>query len=224
MRTSDWTSILDATFLLVGEHSTLQWKDEEVEYAMFLDYYFNKPPYDLGERSRYSEASNIFTYLREMTDGLCTPERVHGTLICNTSLERPPKGKHMLIPARYGENGAKRVRKVLEDNPTIKYIFVMGMLPNYYLQKHGIYSSGEHSEAFLKGAEPSRIGLAEGYYKPVNAKPFRDICFKPFKMIGNEEIEIIPILPHKSYPLYDSNLKNFGESFNNLIEYFKNKQ
>ena len=28
MKTSDWASVLDAKFLLVGENSTLQWKDE----------------------------------------------------------------------------------------------------------------------------------------------------------------------------------------------------
>ena len=223
MKTSDWASILDAKFLLVGEHPTLQWKDEVVEYAMFLDYYFSAAPYDLGERSRHSEARNIFTYLKDMTDMYCTPELVYGTLMCSAPLSRPPKGKHTLLPATYAENGLLRINRILKENPTIKYIFVMGMQANYYLQKLGFYSCGEFGDAFLRGAEPARLGLAgkEKFYQPVNAKPFRDICFKPFDVVDHAGVKIIPILPHKSYPLYDSNLNNFGDSLEDLREFFK---
>ena len=226
MRTSDWASVLDAKFLLVGEHPTLQWSDEVVEHAMFLDYYFSTKPYDLGERSRYSEAKNIFNYLKEMTNMLCTPELVHGTLICNETLERPPKGKHTLLPAKYAENGSLRIKKILEENPTIKYIFVMGMQANYHLQRLGFYSCGEYSATFLRGAEPARIGLLydDRFYQPVNAKPFREICFKPFDVAEHDGVKIIPILPHKNYPLYDANLNNFGDSFNQLSCYFKEQK
>lgn len=226
MKTSDWASALDAKFLLVGEHSTLQWKDEVVAHAMFLDYYFSAAPYDLGERSRYSEARNIFSYLKDMTDMLCKPELVYGTLICSASLERPPKGKHTLLPATYTENASLRIKKILEENPTIKYIFVMGMQANYHLQRQGFYSCGEYSAAFLRGAEPARVGLVgrASFYQPVNAKPFRDICFKPFEVTGYDGVKIIPILPHKSYPLYDANFNNFGDSFNELRCYFRDQE
>ena len=226
MKTSDWASVLDAKFLLVGEHSTLQWKDDVVEYAMFLDYYFTATPYDLGERSRYSEARNIFNYLKDMTEKHCTPELVHGTLICCDPLPRPPKGKHILLPAEDVEKGALRIKKILAENPTIEYIFVMGMQANYHLQRLGFYSCGEHSEAFLHGAQPARAGLLydDKFYQPVNAKPFRDICFKPFELTDYEGVKVVPILPHKNYPLYDSNLNNFGDSFEALKSYFGTQQ
>ena len=226
MKTSDWASVLDAKYLLVGEHSTLQWSDEVVEYAMFLDYYFSTKPYDLGERSRYSEAKNIFTYLKEMTNQRCTPELVHGTLICYDPLNRPPKGKHTLLPAEDAKKGYLRIKRILEENPTIKYIFVMGMQANYHLQKLGFYSCGEQGAAFLKGAEPARAGLLydDKFYQPVNAKPFREICFKPFEVADYDGVKIIPILPHKSYPLYDANFNNFGDSFAELTSYFQNQE
>ena len=226
MKTADWASILDAKFLLVGEHSTLQWKDEVIEHAMFLDYYFSSAPYDLGERSRHSEARNIFNYLKDMTDRFCTPELVYGTLICSALLARPPKGKHTLLPATYAENGLLRIKRILKENPTIKYIFVMGMQANYHLQRLGFYNCGDNSAAFLKGAEPARLGLAgkEKFYQPVNAKPFREICFKPFDIPEYEGVKIIPILPHKNYPLYDTNLNNFGGNFEELKTYFKTQE
>ncbi|MFI3283425.1 MAG: hypothetical protein SNG10_08050, partial [Rikenellaceae bacterium] len=97
MKTADWGSVVTTTTLLIGENSTLQWKDEVIEHAMFLDYYFRHAPYDLGERSRYSEARTIFDTLSEITSGECRPEQVHGTLLSNEILPRPPKGKHILI-------------------------------------------------------------------------------------------------------------------------------
>ncbi|MFI3321546.1 MAG: hypothetical protein R3Y50_03375 [Rikenellaceae bacterium] len=224
METLDWLSVAAQTkVLLIGESSTLQWNDEVVEHAMFLDYYFDHAPYDLGERSRYSEATTIFEYLKEMTAGLCRADMVHGTLLSNTLLAHPPKGKRVLIPAKDAEKRIAHFSQILKNNPTIKYIFVMGLQTNYYLQKFGMYEVGELTEQFLKGAEPRRVGLEseEPFYQPVNAKPFREICFKRYKLKGNENIEVVPILPVKSYPLVDSELKNFGENFEKLKDSFR---
>ncbi|MFR9602438.1 MAG: hypothetical protein SNG02_01050 [Rikenellaceae bacterium] len=218
MKTSDWSSIVTTTTLLIGENSTLQWKDEVIEHAMFLDYYFRHAPYDLGERSRYSEAKTIFETLTYMTNGVCRPEQVHGTLLSNSTLPRPPKGKHILIPEGEAKEGIVHIKSILERFPTIKYIFVVGLQANYYLQKFGLYTSGDNSEAFIRGAEPRRVG-SESYnpfYQPVNAKPFREICFRRYPALPYPNIEVIPILPVKSYPLGGSDLNNFGESFEQL--------
>ncbi|MFI3263195.1 MAG: hypothetical protein R3Y26_09875 [Rikenellaceae bacterium] len=225
MKTADWHSIVTTKALLIGENSTLQWKDEVIEHAMFLDYYFDAPSYDLGERSRYSEAKTIFETLLEITDNTCRPEQVHGTLLSNDFLKRSPKGKHILIPEKEAHEGYTHIKSILKHNPTIEYIFVMGLQANYYLQKFGFYNSGENTDAFLKGAEPRRVGISaeKPYYQPVNAKPFREICFKKFTVKDYPQIKIIPILPVKSYPLTGSELVNFGENFKALKQSFKNE-
>lgn len=226
MKTADWPSIVDTKVLLIGENSTLQWKDEVLEHAMFLDYYFRHAPYDLGERSRYSEARTIFMALEEMSAGVCRAEQVHGTLLSNDILARPPRGKHLLIPEKQARQGVEHITRLLKRMPSIKYIFVMGLQTNYYLQKFGFYSSGEITPEFIKGAEPRRIGLNsyDPYYQPVNAKPFREICFKRYRVTQFPDVEIIPILPVKSYPFSEVDAKNFGENYNALKESFAKQE
>ena len=226
MKTSDWPSVTDAKVLLIGENSTLQWKDEVIECAMFLDYYFDYAPYDLGERSRYSEAKTIFEYLKEITAGECRPEQVYGTLLCHDPLYRAPKGKHIVIPEKQAANGLVHIQKILKDNPNIKHVFAMGMQTNYYLQKLGFYNCGELTEDFVKGAEPRRVGLTsyDPYYQPVDAKPFREVCFNIYEIEGHSGVQIIPILPIKSYPLRDAELKNFGDNFNRLKSSFTKEE
>lgn len=218
MKTSDWPSILEAKVLLVGENTTLQWTDEIIEYVMFLDYYFNRKPYDLGERSRYSEAETIFDYLSEIMTRECKAEHVYGTVLCKEFLKKPPKGKHMLISEQYAKDGLLNMQNILRENSSIKYIFVMGLQTNYYLQKLGFYNCGELTELFLKGAEPRRDGISsrEPYYQPVNAKPFREVCFNIYDINGFKDVKIIPILPIKSYPLSGSDIDNFGKNFEKL--------
>lgn len=204
----------------------MQWKDEVLEYAMFLDYYFRHAPYDLGERSRYSEARTIFETLEDITHGECRPEQVHGTILSNNILARPPRGKHILIPEREARKGVAHINGLIKEYPSIKYIFVMGMQSNYYLQKFGFYSAGELSEEFIKGAEPRRVGIEsyDPFYQPVNAKPFRKICFKRYRATQYPDIEVIPILPVKGYPLTGSDIANFSESYQQLKESFATKE
>ncbi|MFI3280323.1 MAG: hypothetical protein R3Y55_07390 [Rikenellaceae bacterium] len=222
MKTADWPSVVGTQVLLIGENSTLQWKDEVLEHAMFLDYYFRHAPYDLGERSRYSEARTIFESLEEMTSGTCRPEQVHGTLLSNDILARPPRGKHIFVPEKQAREGLEHINSLLKRHPSIKYIFVMGLQTNYYLQKFGFYPSGDITKEFIRGAEPRHIGVQSynQYYQPVNAKPFRQVCFKRYRATHFPEVEVIPILPVKSYPLAGSDLNNFGESFEELKKSF----
>ncbi len=223
IKTADWSAITTTKALIIGENSTLQWKDEVLEHAMFLDYYFDHAPYDLGERSRYSEAKTIMELIVEITNGECRPEQVHGTLLSNEILPRPPKGKRLYIPQAEAASGARHIKSVIDKNPTIEYIFIMGMQANYYLQRFGLYDCGDLSESFIRGAEPRRTGLsaAEPYYQPVDAKPFREICFRRYPATHYPSIEVIPILPVKSYPMVGSELINFGDSFEALKESFR---
>ncbi|MFI3283300.1 MAG: hypothetical protein SNG10_07345, partial [Rikenellaceae bacterium] len=137
-----------------------------------------------------------------------------------------PKGKHILIPPAEAKLGVAHIKSIIEKNPTIKYIFIMGLQANYYLQRFGLYNCGENSEQFIKGAEPRRVGLEslEPFYQPVNAKPFREVCFKRYPAIPYSGIEIIPILPIKNYPLSGSDLDNFGANFESLKQSFKDQK
>lgn len=98
----------------------------------------------------------------------------------------------------------------------------MGLQANYYLQKFNFYNCGEITDAFIKGAEPRRIGLTsfQPYYQPVNAKPFREVWFKKYALEQNPNITVIPILPVKSYPLSCTDLANFGANFEALKQNF----
>lgn len=223
IKTADWSAVTTTKALIIGENSTLQWKDEVVEHAMFLDYYFDHAPYDLGERSRYSEAKTIIELIVEITNGKCRPEQLHGTLLSNERLPRSPKGKRLYIPPIQAADGAKHIKHIIDKNPTIEYIFVMGLQANYYLQRFGLYNCGELSERFIHGAEPRRTGIsaAEPFYQPVDAKPFREVCFRRYSATLYPNIEVIPILPVKSYPMVGSELVNFGESFEALKRSFR---
>lgn len=226
MKTRDWQAIITPTTLLIGENSTLQWSDEVPNYPMFVDYYFNHAPYELGERSRYAEAKLLFETIALLSNGVCRPEQVYATLLSNEALLRPPKGKHTLIPELLGEDGVEHIKNILRKYPTIKYIFALGLQTNYYLQRFGLYSSGESSEMFLKGSEPRRVGLQsyDPFYQPVNAKPFREVCFRRFAATDFEGVEVIPMLAMKSYPLAGVEADNFGANFEELKASFKDQE
>ncbi len=221
MNTADWKPITDPKALLVGETSMLQWKDEVMPYAMFLDYYFRDAPYDLGERSRWSDAKALINLVYEITGGKCRPESLYGTLLTNEIIPRPPKGKHILVPEEAAKRGVEHIKELLEQNSSIETIVVIGMQSNYYMQKFGLYDCGEElTQQFLKGAEPRRVGLADKsypFYQPVNAKPFREVCFKRYVAKDFPGVEIVPILPINSYPLMGSELQHFGDSFDALF-------
>lgn len=223
MKTRDWESIVTAKGLLIGEHSTLQWKDEVPDYPMFIDYYFDHAPYDLGLRSRYMEAKVMLDTITEITDSECRAQQLHCTLLSKEPIPRPPKGKHTLIPESHGKAGVEHIKSILKKNPSIKYIFALGMQTNYYLQKHGLLDLGDLAEEVLHGCQPRRVGISsiEPYYQPVDAKVFRKICFKRYPVIGYKGVEVIPMLPMKSYPLSDGNIKNFGANFDQLKSSFR---
>lgn len=223
MKTADWKAVETPKVLLVGESSMLQWSEEVPRYAMFLDYYFSPAPYDLGERSRWSDARTLLELIEDTTDGECKAENVYGTLLTNEEIARSPKGKRRLIPDSYAAEGVEHIMDLLKRFPSIKYVFVIGLQTNYHLQRLGFYNCGELTESFVKGAEPRRLGATnyKPYYQPVNAKPFREVCFRRFDAVDFEGVEVIPMLPVNSYPLCDSELLHFGDALTELMDSFK---
>lgn len=218
IKTKDWKASKEAKVLIIGENSTLQWSDEVIPYVMFLDYFFRKKPEDLGERSRFTEAMLVFELIDKLTDGWCATRELYATNLSHDILNRPPKGKKILIPEGCAKEGVERIGEILKANPSIKYVFAMGMQVNYYLQKFGFY--GEE-EFYIKGATPRNMGLDSEppFYQPVNAKVFNDICGVFYKS-SEFDVKVIPILPARDYPLSEQNLEKFGKTYNNIRNHF----
>ena len=218
-KTKDWAAVTVPKILLIGENSTLQWSDEVIKHVMFLDYFFGVKPYDLGERSRFTEAKLVLEHIDKLTGSWCSPQCVFATNISLDLHTRPPKGKHILVPEDAAKEGVERIRTILKENPTIKYIFAMDLQVNYYLQKFGLYDSENN---FVHNAQPRTVGLTSNspYYQPVNAKAYVDICGKFYK-VNDSDIEIVPILPAKDYPLSENNMKKYGDNYIAVQKFFK---
>ncbi|MEG1587314.1 MAG: hypothetical protein RR346_10605 [Bacteroidales bacterium] len=220
MRSKDWKPKETAKLLVIGEDPNLQWSDTPAEYPMFANYYFQKVPYDHGERSRYNEAKNLFEMIKTLTDYTYAVDEVFITHLCNESLEHAPKGKRTLIPENLALKGVDHIRWILEQNPEIDLIFACSMQTNYWLQKTGLVPA---DEAFLKGAEPRRTGIQSypPFYQPVNGKVFGDICGKFTHLTDRPSVRVLPLLPAKDFPLRERNLEQFGEAYDAIRKSFE---
>lgn len=214
MKTRDWKAVTMPNTLLIGESSMLQWSDDIIDYVMFLDYYFRPKPYDLGERSRYAEAKNIFDMVSVLTGGGCRADNLCATNLTFDMIVRPPKGKRLLITPEQAQVGIKDIETILRDNPTITTVLAMGMQVNYYMQLYGFCTP---SDEYLRGAEPRRAGVVENYYQPVDGKVFRKICCQKTNINCNNST-LIPILPAKEYPLRGDNVRIYEELYENLLK------
>ncbi|MGL4293775.1 MAG: hypothetical protein ACRCSQ_09390 [Bacteroidales bacterium] len=218
MRSKDWKPELPAKMLVIGEDPNLQWSEQLPQYVMFTDYYFRKKPTDLGERSRYTEAKNLFDMIKELTSYKYFVDEIYVTCLCNDTLPRPAKGKRTLIPEKFALKGVEHIKWILEQHPEIEVIIALSQQTNYWLQKSGLVES---CDAFIAGAEPRRTGMQDlmPYYQPVNPKSFNEICAKPLKVIGSE-IKVYPLLPLRDYPLRDRNKELFGDLYDQMRKSF----
>lgn len=218
MRSKDWKPEMPAKLLVIGEDPNLQWSEQLPQYVMFADYYFKKMPYDLGERSRYMEAKNLFDMVKELTDYKYFVDEVYVTCLCNDTLPRPAKGKRTFIPEKYALKGVEHIKWILEQNPEIEVILALSQQTNYWLQKSGLV---EANEEFLKGAESRRTGMQDlmPYYQPVNPKSFNAICAKPMVVKGTE-IRVYPLLPLRDFPLRETNIDKFGPLYSEMKSAF----
>ncbi|MDD4609127.1 MAG: hypothetical protein WCQ82_04975 [Bacteroidaceae bacterium] len=223
MRSKDLKTSEPAKLLVIGEDSNLQWSDKTTQIAMFADYYFRSFPEDHGERSRNVEARNLFSYLGFATLNKIKPNEIYITNLCNDQVAPAPRGKRVLIPEEKAVRGLSHIEWILEENPTIEYVFVMSMQSNYWLQKLGFYPS---TEEFLKGAEPRRKGLEdmdEPFYQPVNGKVFRTICAQELTAT-KFPVKVFPILPAKDYPFTAKNSELFAAAYEKLRTFFSTQK
>ncbi|MBP1630501.1 MAG: hypothetical protein H6Q15_1394 [Bacteroidetes bacterium] len=219
MKSKDLEALYDAKILVVGEDSNLFWSDNVSEYAMFADYYFKKMPEDHGERSRNVESRNLFEHINYLTNNKLRSKEIYITNLCNEYVTPPPRGKRVLIPEENAKDGLKRIEKILKDNPTIQYVFVMSLQSNYWLQKLGFYTTDEE---FLHNAQPKRVGLVEFecYYQPVNAKAFSSIVGNIYQA-NKFDVKVVPILPAKDFPLKEQNIERFTNPYIKIKESIK---
>lgn len=221
-KTNDWKASKPAKVLIIGENSTLQWSDEIIPYVMFLDYFFRKKPTDLGERSRFTEAHLVFELVDKLTDGWCMIKELYATNLSLNQLTRPPKGKHILIADAEAEAGVEHIKHILEDNPTIEYIFSMGVQTTYHLEKCGLFSTG--GDGFAGGAAPRNNGLNSEppYYQPINAKAYNDVLGHFFPVEGFN-CKLVPLLTTHDYPLSEANIERFGARYEGVRKHFGKK-
>ena len=218
MRSKDQKATYPAKILIIGEDSNLQWTDTVTEYAMFADYYFRPFPEDHGERSRNVEAQNLYHHILFLTNDLFKAEEIYVTNLCNDYVQPPAKGKRVLIPEEKAIKGFAHIKWILEQNPSIEYIFAMSLQTNYWLQKLGLYGG---DETFLHGAQPRRVGMEciEPYYQPVDAKTFRTIIGHIYDTTI-DDVKVIPLLPAKDFPLREKNEELFREAYTSIREVF----
>lgn len=215
MRSKDVVATGTAKVLVVGEDSNLQWSEKVSDYVMFADYYFRSFPVDHGERARNVEAKALFDHIRYLTHGRVKASEFFFTNLCRDYVEQAPRGKRTLIPEEKAIRGVAHIKWILEENPTIKYVIVLSLQANYWMQQLGFY--GEENEQFLHGAQPRRVGL-EGYprfYQPVDAKVFRSILGEVFdaKEFG---VRVVPALQTKDFPLKEKNFDLYAEAYEKI--------
>jgi hypothetical protein len=218
MKTEDWKSIETAKALVIGHDPRLQTSETLAQYAFFADYYFRQPPTGSSERRKYGLAKATFDHIQYLTNGKTSDKSIYITNLCNSPLPHAPKGKTVLITESEAKIGYQNILKIINENPTIEYIFPMSLQVNYWLQKLGLYKS---EDDFLILSEPNKIGLINNppYFQPVTGRTFTMICGNVYKSNSGRQ-KIIPILHTKNYPLKGKFLGAYGPSYERIRNYF----
>ena len=217
MKTQDWKPIKPAKALIIGHDPRLQKTDAQAPYALFADYFFTTIPTKTSEKRKYGLAKTTFDHISYLTNNKIQTDNIYVTNLCNDCLPHAPKGKTVLIPKEIANDGINRIKSIIEENPTIKYIFPMSLQVNYWLQKLGFY---EANYKFVEMSEPKEIGLTNDkpYYEPKKTRSFLLICGDTF-LINNGEQIVIPILHSKQFPLGEKT-KEYMPAYEKIKKYF----
>lgn len=211
-QTKDWSPLVEPRLLIIGDNPTLQWSDEIIDYAMFLDYYFRERPYDLGERSRYAQAKATFEMIEQISGGRYKPQDVYATDFSKDLLERPPKGKKIFLPRIVAATQVERMREILCDNPSIEMVYAVSSQVACLLAEAGFF---EAPDGFVAGATARNKGAQNDppFYQPINPDSFAEVCFKAFDVVGFQGVKVMPIVPLNDFPLQGANLQKYGAAF-----------
>jgi hypothetical protein len=176
-------------------------------------------PTKTNEKRKYGLAQTTFNHISYLTNKTIEPETIYVTNLCNDGLPHAPKGKTVLIPEGIAIEGIERIREIIKENPTIKYIFPMSLQVNYWLQKLGFYSS---NNGIVEKSEPKEIGLLNDppYYQPKQSRTFMLICGNAFPINDGRQI-VVPILHSKQFPLTERT-KAYTPAYEKMKAYFTN--
>ena len=200
MQTLDWKPKEHTPrALLIGHDPRLQKSDTQAEFVLFANYYFEKTIKDRAFKSKYGLAASAFNQIIHITNGKIKPEEVYITNLCNSALPHAPKSKTVYIPEEKAITGVENIKKIIDENSTIEYLFPMSLQVNYWLQKLGLYYS---SDEFIEKSTPKTIGIQNKppYYEQTGKSPFLLICGNRYHVTGGIQV-VIPILHAKCFPL-----------------------
>ena len=221
MKTLDWNpqshDLKPAKALLIGHDPRLQKSDTQAEYALFANYYFDKTIKDRAFKSKYGLAASAFNQITYITKGKIKPEEVYLTNLCNSALPHAPKGKTVYIPEDKAITGVENLKKIIEENPSIEYLFPMSLQVNYWLQRLGLYQSNTE---FVLESTPKTTGIQNEprYYEPLGKGSFLLICGNRYQVAGGGHT-VIPILHAKCFPL-NKQFKAYEPAYERMRSYF----
>jgi len=218
MKTLDWKPIEhEPRALLIGHDPRLQNSDTQAEYVLFANYFFDNTIKDRAFKSKYALAASAFNQITYITNGKIKPEEIYITNLCNSALPHAPKGKTVYITEDQAIAGAENIKNIIEEYPTIEYIFPMSLQVNYWLQKLGFYQS---SKEFEEKSTPKTIGIQNKppYYEPKGKRSFLMICGNRYQVTGGTQT-VIPILHAKCFPL-NKKFKAYEPGYERMRSYF----
>lgn len=222
MQTLDWkpTEHLPRA-LLIGHDPRLQKSDTQAEYVLFANYYFDKTIRDRAFKSKYGLAASAFNQISHITNEKIKPEEIYITNLCNSALPHASKGKIVYIPEDKAIEGVENIEKIIEENPSIDFIFPMSLQVNYWLQKLGLYYS---IDEFIEKSTPKTKGIQNNppYYESIGKSPFLLICGNRYKVTGGKQI-VIPILHAKCFPL-NNMFKAYEPAYERIRNFFINEE
>lgn len=217
MKTKDWKSIRTPKALVIGHDPRLQVSDTIAPYALFADYYFNPIPTKPSEKRKYGLAKVTYDQITYITNSKINPDTIYVTNLCNYPLPHAPKNRMVYIPKDKAQEGIANIIKILNEHPTIEYVFPMSLQVNYWLQKLGYYDS---NDSFIARSEPREKGIKNDppYFEPKYTLTFLLICGNIYSPIEGQQ-KIIPILHSKQFPLNKKTIK-YNPCYDRIREYF----
>lgn len=219
MQTLDWKPKEHTPrALLIGHDPRLQQSDTQAEYVLFANYYFDKTIKGRAFKSKYGLAASAFNQITNITNGKIKPEEIYITNLCNSALPHAPKGKTVYIPEEKAIPGVENIKRIIEENQSIEYIFPMSLQVNYWLHKLGLYYSNDE---FIEKSTPKTIGvqIKPPYYEPNGKSPFLMICGNRYRVTGGTQ-DVIPILHAKCFPLNEQ-FKAYEPAYENIRNFFR---
>lgn len=217
MRTKDWKPEKEPKALLIGHDPRLKASDTIAEFSLFANYYFESKSKDRSYKSKLGLAASVFNQITDITNGNIKPEEIYVTNLCNLALPRALDGKTVYIPEDKALEGYENIKRILSENPTIKYIFPMSLQVNYWLQMLGLYDS-ENSFKEFSAPKPVGVENSSPYYEATKRRAFLMICGNRYKVTDSNQV-VIPILHAKCYPL-NERFKAYKPAYDRISSYF----